>query len=822
VTSSEKSGAETHRSDSGPAHAPSVGRRWLHRLIEPVYTFPAIGLVVLVVIWLGALNLSRVGYENARQTAMATSQELLKTYEAQVVRVLREIDQTLKSLQYAYSLRGEPQATLDDLRDRDLLPPDLVFTVSLTDDFGRIVASTGEVPDSGMIDRSILDEVRGSDILVELSPVQSGSESRLRFSRPLSAPDGAFNGVAVVEVDAAFFVSGYDPTKLGEDGVLAVLGNEGIFRVRRSGERVYFGETVDYASVVTTDDFSETGVVLSISDWDYVVRYTSARELYDFPLALVVGLSEEEQLASAHDQAISYQIRAVGASALLLLGLALVGRMSWRVGKLRENERESRIAHARRVEHLAYHDALTGLPNRSFLSKILDDRIRQSGRYGREFALLFLDLDGFKQINDSLGHGAGDDLLREVARRLTRSLRETDTVARMGGDEFMVVLPEVESEERVSTVARKILTALSEPFVLFGEKFSITVSVGISIFPLDGEDQETLMKNADIAMYAAKDDGKNNFRYFSTAMSNASEERIKLETSLRRALANEEFELHYQTRRDLESGRVTGMEALLRWNHPEFGTLGPNRFLPLAEETGLILPIGKWVLRTACRQSQVWRKQGLPRLSVAVNLSARQFFDVNLSSDIRSTLEETGMAPELLEMEVSESVLARDTAKTLPVLERLKKIGVRITVDNFGTGYSALASLGRLPLDTIKIDRLFVRQDASDAASRDVINGILAMGRVLSPSVIAHGVETKEQVDFLRDQVCDQVQGFFFGKPFRAAEVFEMLQSEEAQLAGAVTIGVRSVESEASDESDVREFPLAVCSTSGDGGGGSA
>jgi diguanylate cyclase (GGDEF)-like protein len=449
---------------------------------------------------------------------------------------------------------------------------------------------------------------------------------------------------------------------------------------------------------------------------------------------------------------------------------------------MRRREREYRAAHATHVEHLAYHDGLTGLPNRAFLGKLLDDRIRQSSRYGRRFALLFLDLDGFKQINDTLGHDAGDDLLREVANRLEDGLRKSDTVARMGGDEFMVLLPELESELQAGTAAANIIAVLSEPFVLLGEKFRVSASVGISVFPNDGEDEQTLMKNADIAMYAAKDAGKNAFRYFSADMSRASQERINLESGVRRALAHDEFELHYQARRDLRTGRITGMEALLRWNHPEYGTIGPNKFLPLAEETGLIVLIGRWVLRTACRQNREWREKGLRRLSVAVNLSARQFFDPGLTADITSILEETGMPADLLELEISESVLARDTKKTLPVLQRLKKLGLRITVDNFGTSYSALSVLGELPLDTIKIDRLFMREDAGNTAARAVINGILAMGRVLSPSVIAHGVETKEQVDFLRAQVCDQVQGFYFGRPFRASDIDEVMRTEESIL----------------------------------------
>jgi diguanylate cyclase (GGDEF)-like protein len=775
---------EDYQPDVEAPARPWLGMRWLHHVTEPRVLFPLLAVVMVSVVWVASVNLTRLEYENARSTAIATSQELLDTYEAQVLRVLREIDQTLKSVQYAQGLNGDGQAALDDLRDRELLPPDIVFIVSMANADGDIVASTRPsrsiVPDADMAAQAGL-----SDDLTEGRLVRLEDEWWLRFSRVLVAPDGSIAGVALVEVDASLFVSGYDATKLGEAGVLGVLGMDGVFRVRRSGEQVTFGDSVDYRSVVSSDqEFGETEAELSVNSWDNVQRYTSARELFDFALAVVVGLSEAEQLAPAEQRVASYRLRAAGRSILLVLVLGVLARMSWKLEDLRKREREYRVAHASRVEHLAYHDGLTGLPNRSFMSKLLDDRIRQSSRYGRTFALLFLDLDGFKRINDTLGHDAGDDLLREVAKRLEDALRKTDTVARMGGDEFMVLLPELESETQATTVATKILSMLAEPFVLLGQKFNVTVSVGISVFPLDGEDEQTLMKNADIAMYSAKDAGKNSFRYFSAEMSSASQERINLESSLRQALAREEFELHYQARRDLRTGSITGMEALLRWNHPEFGTVGPNKFLPMAEETGLIIPIGKWVLRTACRQSTAWRKGGRPGLSVAVNLSARQFFDADLVDDVHSILQDNGMAPELLELEISEGVLARDTRKTLPVLKRLKKLGVRITVDNFGTGYSALSVLGQLPLDSIKIDRLFLREDSGDKAARDVIDGILAMGRVLSPSIVAHGVETKEQVDFLREKACDHVQGFFFGKPFRAEDVAEMLRAEELVLAG--------------------------------------
>ena len=754
------------------------------RLMEPQVLFPILILLTVGVLWYAALNLGRREEDGARRMAVSSSQELLETYEAQVVRVLREMDQTLRSLQYAYQLTGDGASALAELRERDLLPPELVFRVSIADAEGRIVESTHEAFADRRIDAGVLANSRVSRELLEWTPLEDDDGWWLRFSRGLDAPDGSFGGVAAVQVDASFFVSGYEPAKLGEHGLLGVIGSDGVFRVRRSGENVVAGDPAVYGEVVTGDGFDVTEVTLSFNRWDDVRRYTSARELYDFPLAVVVGLSEEEQLTAAGERARRYRWRALAGSVLLVLVLGALGRLYWKLENLRRRERESRIAHARHVEHLAYHDALTGLPNRSFMTRILDDRIRQSSRYGRQFSVFFLDLDGFKQINDTLGHDAGDDLLREVAKRLEQALRKSDTVARMGGDEFMVILPEIESEEQVAAVARKILRALSEPFLLLGERFRVTSSVGISLYPRDGTDEQALLKNADIAMYAAKDGGKNGFRFFLPEMSGASRERSNLEASLRLALANDEFELHYQARRDLRTGRPTALEALLRWNHPDLGTISPGKFLPLAEETGLIVPIGRWVLRNACRQSAAWAATGTHRLSVAVNLSARQFFDPTLVSDIRTILDESGLAPELLELEISESVLTRDTRKTLPLLQALKGLGAKIVVDNFGTGYSALSALGELPLDSIKIDPLFLREDSGGPGSSDVINGILAMGRVLSSSVIAHGVESKEQLAYLLSHSCDQVQGYYFGRPVRAAEVPGLLRQPAEEPAG--------------------------------------
>lgn len=440
------------------------------------------------------------------------------------------------------------------------------------------------------------------------------------------------------------------------------------------------------------------------------------------------------------------------------------------------------MAQAQRNEYMAYHDGLTGLANRGSFSALLSQSMSEAQRFDRQLAVLFLDLDRFKQINDTLGHDAGDQLLREVATRLEASVRDSDTVARLGGDEFVVLLPELEDGSHAATVARKILSVIAEPFTLIGHEFRITASLGISVYPQDGLDEQTLTKNADIAMYQAKDEGKNNFQFYSETLNAHSLERLTLESSLRNALERDEFCLHYQAKRDIGSGNITGMEALLRWEHPDLGIVAPMRFIPVAEETGLIVPIGKWALKTACLQNVAWQKQGLPPSSIAVNLTARQFFDEHLLADVRSILEVSGMDPRLLELEITESLLIHDVANTLRILTELKALGIRIAIDDFGTGYSSLATLQRFPLDAVKIDRSCIRDIIGTTQNAGLADAIIAMGKSLSLTVVAQGVETREQAEFLRAHTCDELQGFYFNKPLPADEFTQLLLAQSVGI----------------------------------------
>ncbi len=429
------------------------------------------------------------------------------------------------------------------------------------------------------------------------------------------------------------------------------------------------------------------------------------------------------------------------------------------------------------VEYLAYYDSLTGLPNRTMFSTILTRDLNQAERHDKQLGLLFIDLDQFKHVNDTIGHKTGDELLGEVAQRLKACLRKSDSCARLGGDEFVVLITEIEQDHQLESIARKINAALAQPFPLVGYEFFVTASIGICVYPEDGRDVSSLLKNAEIAMYHAKDEGKNNFQFYSEKMNRNSLLRFALEASLRTALGNNEFSLAYQAKVATRDNHIKGVEALLRWTHPELGPIGPAEFIPLAEATGLIVPIGRWVLHTACVQHAKWCEQGFPDLVMSVNLSARQLSDRSLLDDIAAVLDETGMNPALLELEITESIVIQDMEKALIKLNAIKALGVRLAMDDFGTGYSSLSIIKQLPLDTIKIDRAFIRDMPSDIDANAITTAIIAMCSALGLSVVAEGVETREQVDFLKGLACDEIQGFYFSKPVNADAFYALLAS---------------------------------------------
>jgi len=445
---------------------------------------------------------------------------------------------------------------------------------------------------------------------------------------------------------------------------------------------------------------------------------------------------------------------------------------------LLEDERRTAVDAASQIEHLAYHDALTGLPNRQLFLDRLDVAIASAHRSGTQLGVFFLDLDRFKLINDSLGHSVGDKLLQVVARRIRALLRDDDTVTRIGGDEFTILVPSVERVEDATVVARRVRETLKHPIVIDGRELFVSASIGVSLYPSDGDDAETLLKNADTAMYRAKTQGRDTVQLYAPAMNARALEQLTLENRLRRALPNGELELFYQPIVAMSTRRICAMETVLRWRHPELGLLAPDAFVALAETTGLIVPIGEWVLRTACRQLREWQEGGLPELRAAVNLSVRQLQQADFVSLVSEILGETRIPPETLELELTESMAMQSDGDALGKLRELKRLGVRISIDDFGTGYSSLSALRLFPADSLKIDRSFVGQIATDPDDAAIAEAVIALARSLKLHVIAEGVETREQLEFLRDHHCDYWQGFLFCQPRPAAACSAMLSRE--------------------------------------------
>jgi len=434
------------------------------------------------------------------------------------------------------------------------------------------------------------------------------------------------------------------------------------------------------------------------------------------------------------------------------------------------------------IAHSAEHDFLTGLPNRLLLNDRVNQAIALAQRHQYLVAVLFLDLDGFKHINDSLGHPTGDKLLQSVSERLVGCVRGVDTVSRQGGDEFVMLLPAIEKAEDAAIAARRMLQAVIEAYSIDGRDLHVTASIGVSVYPADGPDAETLIKNADTAMYQAKENGRQGYQFFEPAMNVRAVERQSIEENLRRALERKEFVLHYQPKINLKTGAITGAEALIRWVHPTRGLVSPAQFIPVAEDCGLILPIGDWVLREACTQAREWVDAGLPGLSMAVNVSAMQFQHEGFLKGVFDTLEQTGFDPSCLEVEVTESALMKRAEFTASILQTLRASGIKVAIDDFGTGYSSLSYLRKFPLDALKIDQSFVRQITKTPNETTIVSAIISMARSLKLRVVAEGVETVEELVFLQAHECEEAQGYYFGRPMPPHEFAALLMSHEKEL----------------------------------------
>jgi diguanylate cyclase (GGDEF)-like protein/PAS domain S-box-containing protein len=440
-------------------------------------------------------------------------------------------------------------------------------------------------------------------------------------------------------------------------------------------------------------------------------------------------------------------------------------------------------AMATKIEHSAQHDYLTNLPNRLLLNDRIEHAITLANRHRTQLAILYLDLDNFKYINDTLGHATGDKLLQSVTKRLKECVRDSDTVSRHGGDEFVILLVETKNSEAAALLAQKILDALQAMHTIGKNQLHITSSIGISVYPADGLDADTLLKSADTAMYYAKEKGRNNYQFFIAKMNTRAVERMIIESNLKLALEKQQFVLHYQPKVNLNTGQITGVEALLRWQHDEWGLVSPDIFVPVAEDSGLIVPIGRWVLRQACKQGKIWQAAGLQDIIIAVNVSAQEFLQKDFVASVRAVLIETRLTAHFLELEITESVLMQDAECSSSILQQLKNIGVKLAVDDFGTGYSSLSYLQRFPIDVLKIDQSFVQNIESVKDDGIIVSAIITMGNSLKLKVVAEGVESPYQLAFLKARHCEEGQGYFFSHPLTSDQFAALLLKNMPSLA---------------------------------------
>ena len=882
--------------------------RWLGRGLETHIALPVFALLLVAAMWTLTLRLIDSEREAAAVAAHTATQERLDTYEAQMARSLNGIDQTLKVLKYAVEMKGT-QGALPALREQGLLPPGLVFVVAVADRGGRIVASN---PDEGDLDVSNAayflyhrDNDEGEPFVSATVADAAKGEPHLHFTRRINDAAGRFAGIAIVEVDPAYFTSAYEHGRDGEHGMLGLAGLDGVMRALRIGDSISWGQRIELGH--GAPGAAHGSIALRQGTPDGVVRYTGVQRLHGFPLAIVVGLARDEQFAPFVASRRTWLLVASGASALLLLVVAMIALWSWQLAKARRRAHRAQETYAaasegsldaffvlrtvhdargrvadfeieatnsaaeaifgmssealrgqrlcellphyrangifddmaqvvttgqaregewlassvaargrwlqrqvvpvedgvvaivrditerklaeERIFHMAHHDELTGLPNRNLMHDRIDQAIRNAARGGTGVALAFVDLDGFKLVNDGLGHKAGDELLKVVSKRMGACLRRNDTLARFGGDEFVILLPDQGQDPLALTpLLEKIRVAVTEPVQVAGQAVQVSCSMGVVMYPRDGADASALMMNADAAMYRAKDLGSNNFQFYAREMNASVEEKLVLLDGLRHAVQEtldgtgpNRFHLLYQPKVDLKSGRIFGVEALIRWHHPEHGVVSPQRFIGLAEESGLIVQIGEWVVRTACMQAQTWRACGLPPITVSVNVSARQFEESRLVERVAAALQDSGLPPELLELEVTESLIMRDLQKAVDKMRELKAMGVSLSVDDFGTGYSSLSALKSFPISRLKIDKSFVSELAENPDDQAIAMAVISLGHKLNLKVIAEGVETEQQCAFLRANECDEMQGYLFSKPVTAGEIEDMVEQYVAQ-----------------------------------------
>jgi len=717
------------------------------------------GICLLLIAMVWGFTFERVAYERGEAVteAVKRNSNLALAFEAHTVRSLRAVDQGLQFVLHEYREQGT-RLDLNALVASGVLDLSIVSHLDILDERGFGLRAPGV---NGS-DRPFFRFHRAnlSETLLIGRPTIGRVTGRptLHITRRIDKHDGSFGGVALAAVEPAFFSDFYQHIDLGREGMIQLVGRDGFVRARRSGDTTSFGQDLRESALFQWLGKETAGSLVAADPADGILRHLSYRALAEYPLVISVATSRDEIMAAPDATARNYYIGASLASVLIAIcGSALF--IAW----LRQTRTQARLAYQ------AHYDSLTELPNRTLFYDRLGQTLSQARRRDWKVAVLFVDVDRFKLVNDTLGHNIGDLLLQGVAMRLAQRVRAGDTVARLGGDEFAVILADVGSAPDAGQVARDIIDGIAAPFQLDAQEVIVTASVGIATFPNDGRDGVTLMKNADAAMFRAKEAGRNTCHFYTAAMNERAMEKLLLENDLRHALARNEFRLHYQPKASLKSGKIIGLEALLRWERPGHGLVAPSAFVPLLEDSGLIVQVGEWVIRAACAQLRAWQQSGLRAVPVAINVSARQFVQ-DLGAVIDLALREHGVESRLIGIEITESDAMQNAAKTAATLSQLRARRIRIAIDDFGTGYSSLGYLKSLPVDALKLDRSFVVGLPQDSDDVSIARAVITMAHSLGLRVVAEGVETEAQRDFLVEHGCDEMQGYLLSRPLAAAD----------------------------------------------------
>jgi diguanylate cyclase (GGDEF)-like protein len=747
--------------EARPRRAPAGSRP------RALLAIPALGVLVLILLWTVIFARLSVEKDNANREAMASAAILSSALEQHTVKAIHQVDQITRFVKYEFE-KSPGRFDLASTFEKGVVQSDTLVQVSLIDEHGTLTANTAQ-PVRQHIDLSDREHFRiheheNDDQLYISKPVfgRVSHQWTLQMTRRLNHPDGSFAGVVVVSEDPSYFTSDfYNNAAIGKEGVIAVISDTGTVIARRTGDVKRVNGAFSAAGAYPVSEHVSGTTVDPI---DKVTRIVSYRHIDGYPMGVLVGLSQVEEFADFNHTRNVYLLM-TGFVSLAMLGFFAVA--TGLIGKLLGRERE--------MTHLVEYDLLTGLRNRYSTLQSLRHDVVQQANLGR-LALLFIDLDNFKTVNDTLGHNAGDIVLQMTAAGLADAVGDAGALSRIGGDEFVVVLKGDDVERRAVHLAEAIGQMFERPFDVRGSAFVLHSSIGIALYSVANESEIDLLKKADLAMYSAKDAGKNCYQFYSPHLSHRADHLMKWEQQLRVALAEGQLFLVYQPKIDLSRRCITGFEALARWNHPQHGVIPASEFIPIAESTGLIVPIGDFVIQTACRQLAAWQRDGHESLSLAVNISAMQFWRGDIFDTISRAVEETGIAAHRLELEITETTMMEYPELVSEKIFALKHLGLRIALDDFGTGYSSLSYLNRFAVDTLKVDRSFVQAIPGDRSVCLMVSAIVNLARSLGLTVVVEGTETEEQIAWLSALGRIEAQGYLFSRPVPADGIAVLLE----------------------------------------------